>query len=139
MSLVMDENHEAILRNALKLEPNTVLPSDVVDLYWDVERTARRLGQNLSVHELILVVMLAGRPTQENPVSFLDETNLKVGDRILAKYRGKWRWGRFVRQDQQTKRIHVALDEDNGEEERKMSATSVRFPTREELKLIGEV
>jgi len=134
----MDENHEAILRNALKLESNTDLPSDVVDLYWDIERTARRLGQNLSVHELILVVVLAGRPTQADPTSFLDERDIKTGDRVLAKYRNGWKWGRFVKHDHQQKKVIVTLDDDNGEEERRFSATGVRHPSREELKLIGE-
>ena len=138
MAIVIDENHEAILKTLLKFEPHAALPPDIVEMYWDVERTARRIGKNLSEHELILIVMLAGRPTQADPVSFLDEHEIQTGDRVLAKYRGKWRWGRFVRHDQETKRIHVTLDEDNGEDERKFSATSVRFPTREELKSIGE-
>jgi hypothetical protein len=140
MEQPIDEQHEAQLKTALKLSESQPLPESVVELYWDVSRTAIRLGTRISPSELILVVMLANRATTPDPVSFLDEEeHIQAGDRVLAKFRKAWRWGRFVRMDQHERRVIVALDDDPGENERSFAPTGVRYPSREELKAIGEV
>ena len=134
----MDESHESLLRTALKLGPEDPLPENVVDIYWDVARTSSRMGGTMSHPLLVLVVMLSGKGTPADPVSFLDEKDVSRGDRVLAKFRGKWRWGRWVLVDLADKKIHVQLDEDAGEDIRKFQPSSVRWPTRDELKSIGE-
>lgn len=129
----IDESHEALIRTALKLEGDTPLPEAVVSTYWDTERTARRLfRRGLNDTELILVLLLAGRPTLEKPVSFLDE-KAEPGDTVLAKHRGKWQWGIF--KSYKGKSVVVQL-EDETAEDREFDAISVRRPAREELETI---
>lgn len=135
----MDESHEAQLKTCLKLDQETPLPEAVVDLYWEVARTAHRLGGRVGMSELVLIVMLANAAPAPDPVSFLDEKDyVQKGDRVLAKFRKQWRWGRFVRMDERETKVIVSLDDDPGENERAFAPTGVRYPTREELKSIGE-
>ena len=129
----LPEHHEGLLKVALKLEESANIPQEVVDLYWDAERTARRMGHHIGGTELVLICLLANRATPPDPVSFLDE-NAKLGDRVLAKHRRDWRWGTF--KAKAGKKIIVQLDDDTGED-REFNPTAVRFPTREELSLIG--
>ena len=135
----MDDRHEAMLKTALKLVESQPLPEAVVELYWEAARTATRLGTRLSPSDLLTVVLLANAAPRPDPVSFLDERNdIQRGDRVLAKFRKAWRWGRFVRMDERDAKVVVPLDDDAGENERSFAPTSVRYPTREELKKIGE-
>lgn len=130
----MPEHHEGLLRTALKLEEGVALPDKLVELYWDAERTARRLGCRLDEHNLVTICLLANRTSPANPVSFLDQT-AQHGDRVLARFRGEWRWGFFKCKN--GKSIIVQIDDDTAED-REFHPTSVRFPSKEERKLIGE-
>lgn len=135
----MDERHEAMLKTALKLTEDHSLPDAVVELYWDAARTALRLGTRIGPPELLTIILLAKAAPPSDPISFLDERgHIQRGDRVLAKFRKAWRWGRFVRMDERDAKVIVALDDDAGENERAFAPTGVRYPTREELKLIGE-
>jgi hypothetical protein len=134
----MPESHEARLKTALKLNECDDLPKDVVDIYWQVARTARRLGAPCDTSELLLVCLLANKPSRPDPVSFLDNTELEYGTRVLAKFRNQWRFGKLIRVDKQTKKVIVSLDDDPGADERTFSPTSVTLPSHEELKGIGE-
>jgi hypothetical protein len=136
---IIGESDEAMLKTALKLHDNDDLPKEIIELYWEAERTARRLRAPLSHHELVLICLLANRATRPDPISFLDRTDLKVGARVLAKFRNSWRWGKLVRIDQQLKKVIVSLDDDNGADERTFAPTNVVEPSFEELKKIGEV
>lgn len=128
------EEHEGLLLSALKLEPNNELPKDVVELYWETTRTARRIGQPVSGDLLVVICLIAGRATQSDPVSFLDREPV-VGERVLAKHRDEWHWGEFKRLN--GKRVIVQLDDDTAED-REFGPTQVRRPSRAERKLIGE-
>lgn len=130
----LPDHHEGLLRTALKLEDGAPLPEKLVELYWDAERTARRIGARLDDTCLVMICLLANRATPADPVSFLDQP-AKHGDRVLAKYRGEWRWGTF--KHKKGNNVVVQIDDDTAED-RSFSATSVRLPSREELKLIGE-
>lgn len=134
----MPESHEARLKTALKLNECDDLPKEVVDLYWEVTRTARRLGSPVDARELILVCMLANKPSRPDPVSFLDHGDLQYGTRVLAKFRNQWRWGKLVRVDKRQKKVVVSLDDDAGADERTFSPTNVTLPSNEELRGIGE-
>lgn len=130
----LPECHEGILKTALKLEPNDLLPDELVQLYWDAERTARRIGCRLDNNNLVTICLLANRTTPADPVSFLDQT-AKHGDRVLAKFRGEWRWGVF--KARRGKLVLVQIDDDTAED-REFSATAVRRPSKEERAFIGE-
>lgn len=130
----LPEHHEGLLRTALKLEVDAELPDKLVELYWSAERTARRIGCRLNENNLVTICLLANRTTPASPVSFLDQ-NSKHGDRVLARFRGEWRWGTF--KVKRGKNIVVQIDDDTAED-REFHPTSVRLPSREELKLIGE-
>ena len=124
---VMNENHEALLKTALRLESDQFLPKNIVDLYWKFERTLRRLHCNVSVEALALMCILIDRPTPEAPVSFLDSDATR-GDRVLAKLAGDWRWGNYV--GVKNKQVIVTLDSG---EDHLFSPVDVRIPTREEI------
>ena len=136
MDRPLPEHHEGLLKTALKIEQEKALPSDIIELYWDAERTARRMGARLDSTSLVMICLLANRATPANPVSFLDETNAKHGDRVLAKFRGDWRWARFKRFN--GKVVIVQVDDDPAVEDREFYPTSVRWPSKEEKKLIDE-
>jgi hypothetical protein len=134
----MNDEHAALLRTALKLEDGADLPQNVIDTYWDLERTARRLRATIDRTALLMIVMIARGGSPPDPDSFLDEVPaMKRGDRVLAKFRNQWKWGKFVAVEQATKRIIVELDQDCGSE-RNFQPTGVRKPTKEELVSIGE-
>lgn len=130
----LPECHEGLLRTALKLEEGDQLPDKLIELYWDAERTARRIGCRLDNNNLVTICLLANRTSPANPISFLD-VSAKHGDRVLARFRGEWRWGFF--KVKKGKCIVVQIDDDTAED-REFHPTSVRFPSKEELKLIGE-
>jgi len=133
----LPEDHEALLKTALKLEPDHLLPHEVVELYWDATRTARSMCCNIGVETLVTICLLANRATPAAPVSFLDICkDVKVGSRVLARFRGEWRWGEYF--GNFSKRIQVQIDDDTAEV-REFAPTSVRLPSRAELKMIGEV
>jgi len=130
---------EGKLRTALKLSPEQAIPTEVLEIFDDVTRTARMLGFQFGDRELLLVAMLAKMPTPADPLSFLDTAKTcEVGTRVLARFRNQWRWGRFIRVNGFDKKIEISLDDDEGTDKRSFQPTSVRLPTREELKLIGE-
>lgn len=128
------EEHEGLLKSALKLEENGELPKDVVELYWQTTRTARRIGQHVSGDLLVVIALLAGRATKPDPVSFIDREPV-AGERVLAKHRDEWHWGVFKRVN--GKSVVVQLDDDTAED-REFGPTQVRRPSRAERKLIGE-
>jgi hypothetical protein len=132
----LPEEHEALLKTILKLEPDSSLPDTLVELYWDAARTARRIGCNVGHELLITICLLANRATPAAPVSFLDVAKqTKVGSRVLARFRGDWRWG--VYHGTVGVNVRVEIDDDTAEV-REFAPTSVRLPSREELKKIGE-
>ena len=130
----LPDYHEGLLKTALKLEPTDDLPADIIDLYWSTERTARSVGCRIGNEMLVTICLMASRTTPANPVSFLDEKP-RHGDRVLAKFRNEWRWGVYLRTH--GKAIVVQIY-DNTAEEREFGPTHVRWPSKEELKLIGE-
>jgi hypothetical protein len=67
-------------------------------------------------------------------VTFLD-ADAQRGDRILVKFRGKWRFASYVKRD--VDGGIVAIIEDDLAEERRFRSTSVRWPTSEEIKAAG--
>lgn len=134
----IDEAHENLLRTALNLSEEQQLPSDVVELYWEFARTAHRINSLITPEMLVSIIVLAGRSVPEKPASILDSiSDLEINARILAKFRNKWRWGRFQMYDKNEGKVIVQLD-DGTSENRKFRPTSVRLPTREELQEIGE-
>lgn len=131
--LVLPETHEALLRRALKLEEDANLPQHLIDLYWNAERTNRRLFmRGVDDNLLVTILLLAGLATPAPPVSFLDK-NAKRGDRVLVKHRDEWVWGTF--KAYKAKKVIVQLD-DGTAEDRECEPTHVRTPAREELALI---
>ena len=135
----MVEEHEAMLKTALKLGPSDILPAKVVDLYWEFTGTARRIGHPIGGRELVTICILSGMPTPENPISFIDAVNagkVKLEDIVLAKFRRQWRWGRYQGYNSAQKRILVQLDDDTAEV-REFNPTGVRFPIKEEMDSIG--
>jgi hypothetical protein len=134
MDRPLPEHHVQLLKSALKLDEEATLPEHVEEIYWCVERTARRIGQNIDGNTLVMICMLANRPTTPDPVSFLD-AKPAYGDKVLAKFRGDWRWGVFHKMAR--KKVVVQLDDDTAEE-REFHPTQVRRPSREEKALIGE-
>lgn len=138
MAREMNESHEALLKTALKLNENDELPENVVDIYWQVETTARRLHLGIGCSELLLVALFSNRPTPEDPVSFMDlvyANKVHLNDRVVAKFRNQWRWGWFkgVKDD----KVVVQLDDDTAEE-REFAPTGVRIPSKDEKRKIGE-
>jgi hypothetical protein len=132
----LPEEHEGLMKTALKLQPTEALPTGLVELYWDAERTARRIGCRLDMTSLVMICLLANRATPASPVSFLDGPKAVHGDRVLVRFRGEWRWG--VYKTQHGKALIVQVDDDPAIEDREFHPTSVRWPTKEELALIGE-
>lgn len=133
----IDENHEQALKQILRLSESETLPDNVVELYWDVNRTARRLGFSLSDRELLLILILVNRPVQEPPASFLTlikDKAVAVGDVVLAKHRDEWHWGNYKRMV--GKQVLVQLKDDTGED-REFQPICVRLPTKEEKDKIG--
>lgn len=128
------EEHESLLKSALKLEESSGLPKEIVELYWEATRTARRIGQNVSGDLLVTICLIANRGTRPDPVSFLN-SNPTLGERVLAKHRDEWHWGTFKRVN--GKQVVVQLDDDTAED-REFGPTQVRRPSRAERKLIGE-
>ena len=133
----LPEEHEGLLRTALHLKAGEALPEVVVRTYWDAERTARRMGARLDSTALVMICLLANRAAPEPPASFLDGPPPKHGDRVLAKFRDKWRWGHF--RAVKGRSVIVLVDDDPAVEDREFKPTDVRRPSREELSLIGEV
>ena len=134
----LPNEHEALLKTALKIEGGKDLPQNVIDTYWDMERTARRLRAPINATTLLMVVMLARGGSPPDPESFMDDVPaMKRGDRVLVKFRNKFVWGRFICADSVTKNITVELDQDSGDQ-RQFKPTGVRKPTIEELRGIGE-
>jgi hypothetical protein len=123
-----------LLKTALKLEENNELPKEVVELYWDTTRTARRIGQAVSGDLLVTICLLANRATPADPKSFLDR-DATTGERVLAKHRDEWTWGTF--KSTRSGKVIVQLDDDTAED-REFGPTLVRRPSRAERKLIGE-
>ena len=120
-------------------KPDEALPDNLLEVYDKVRRTARRLGKGMDDTLLVVAAMLAGQPTPEAPISFLDTAlEMSKDERVLAYFRGKYRWGRFQRVQDYDKRIVVILDE-SPSEERKFKPTSVRRPSSDELRGIGEL
>jgi hypothetical protein len=115
MDRPIPEEHEGLLKSALKLEENNELPKEVVELYWDTTRTARRIGQAVSGDLLVTICLLANRATPADPKSFLDRDAKST------------RSGKVI----------VQLDDDTAED-REFGPTLVRRPSRAERKLIGE-
>lgn len=139
LSHPLPENHENKLRTILGLGPGDLLPAEVEETYDAVRRTARKLHFHMDDRELILVSMLAGRPTPEPPASFFDQVNkLDHGAKVLAKYRGKMRFATYKGYDRHAKQVLVDVDDYPGEI-RRLKITSVRMPTKEELNLVGEL
>ena len=139
MDRPMPEELEGQLKTALKLRPNENLPDDVIKLFWEVERTCRRIGHHITGSDLVWIAINSGRPTPENPVSFIDEVlagKVGIDDIVLAKFRNKWEWGRYQGYDDSDKRILVQLD-DGTAEVRKFKPTGVRFPIKEEMDAIN--
>lgn len=138
MSRPIYDVHEALLRTALNITEDGVLPENVVELYWDYARTYSRLGLPIDPAAIAHIVVIAGRAVQDPPTSFLDIAGqLDRGAKVVAKFRNKWRWGQFIEIDEADKRVLVQLDDDTAEI-RKFQPTSVRLPTEEELADIGE-
>jgi hypothetical protein len=134
----ISEEHEAILKTALNIEESEPLPDNVRELYWDVERTARRIGGRVDGALLVFIAVWSGRPTPGEPVSFLDVIKtkaIKVQGRVLARHRNEWHWGKY--KGVKGKKIVVQLDDDTAED-REFHPTVVRLPTRDEVKTIGE-
>ena len=132
------ENDEAQLKTILKLEESESLPQKVKELYWQVSRTARRLGFAVTGHELLLIAMLLNRAEPEQPKSFLDivrANKVKRDDRVIAKFRGDWKWGWYKGTKQN--KVLVQLDDESAED-RQIGPTLVRLPTKDELATIGE-
>lgn len=138
MDRSLSNEHEALLRTALRLDESRSIPDRAIDLYWEFSRTLRRLGLPLTERELAIITVLAGLAPPEPATSFLDEAPvLQVNDRVLAKFRGKFRWGYYQGVDSRSKKILVQLDDETAEV-RNFSPTSVRLPEKEELASIGE-
>lgn len=138
MTHPIPDQHVNLFRTLLSLGPNDDLPEDIVDLYGYVRRATTRLGVGISPSEFILIAVLAGRAPQQEPTSFMDDDTVKTDDLVLVKFRNTWRWARFIRADQQEKKIYATIEDDGGSV-RKFQPTSVRWPTKEELKSIGIV
>lgn len=133
----MDESHEQMLKKVLKLSEADPIPENIKDLYWDIVRTARTLGFSISERELLLILIIANRPVQESPVSFFDlviEDAVKTNDRVLAKWRDKWRWGTY--KGISSDKVVVQIDDETAED-RKFGPTFVRLPTQKEIDKVG--
>lgn len=133
------DTHEQQLKRVLNLGESDAIPENIVDLYWDITRTARSLGMSIGDRELLLILILANRPIQEQPVSFLDtlkEQQIQPEHYVLAKFRNQWRWGNYKKVVDE--KVIVVLRDDTGEE-RTFKATNVRLPTKDEEKLLEKV
>ena len=143
MSLVISDAHEALLRTATGTEPNSSLPQEVVDLYWEFDRVLRRLGERVRPDTLALIAVLSGRKVQPPVEDFSDVVNrgeVKEGDRVVACLRTRWRWGWYrgvVTANGEIEKIKVEF-EDGTIEHRKVDPNKVRLPYANELKEIGE-
>jgi len=133
----MIPNDVALLRTLLKIDENTPLPEALVDLYWKVTNTFRRVQENITPKDLAWMVLLLDRPTPTDPVSFLEivkDKGVKRGDRVLAYDDKDWKAGKYV--GTKNRQILVALDGKG--DSREFGPTVVRLPDRLELALIGE-
>jgi hypothetical protein len=140
---VISQDQELLLKTAVNIPENEPLPERVVELYWEVNRTARRLGLPMSKDMIAMLVVLCGFAPKPDPVSFMDDIEhglVQHGDRVLGEFRSKWRWGWYRGVDNSApsrKKVKVEFDDGNSEV-RSLSPTKVRRPTKEELTKIGE-
>lgn len=131
------ECHESIVRAASGTTSGSI-PERVVDIYWDLSRTLRKVGLNVTEREIALVCVLAGMPSPDPPVSFLnaiEEYGIAPGDKVLVKFRKKWRWAIF---SQLKDGKVVAQIEDDLAEDREFLITNVRVPSLEEKQSLLE-
>jgi hypothetical protein len=133
----MEGNHEALLKTALRLQEHEPLPTEIVERYWEVSRTFRRLGETVRGQDLAWIAILAGRPVPKAPTTILDvikDGQLVRGGRVLGLWRDEWKFGRYVKS--RGKKVIVVLDE-GPPEEREFGPTEVRIPDRNELSVVG--
>lgn len=140
---VICDEHEQLLRTAIGADHTGVLPAEVEEKYWELERTMRRLGLRISGTELAFLTVLCGMAPPPAPKSFLDIVNadgVQIGDRVIAEFRKKWQWGRYAGIDTSVRslpKIKVELDDETAEI-RLIGPTKVRLPRPGEMKKIGE-
>lgn len=132
------EDHEAMLKTVCGIDEDGELPKHVVKKYWQMERALRKVHCSFTHETLALVSVLADTVAEPPPESFLDVAQtLSRNDRVLAKFRNGWRWGKYQHVRPEIPAIVVQLDSEDAED-REFTPTKVRLPTREELKAIGE-
>ena len=139
--IILSEEHEALLRNALQIDDqrrNT--PQEALDMYQELRVSLRRLSRPMSVEFIALVPVLLNRVVRPEPQTFVDEIKeaaeeVKYGTRIVAKFRGTWQAGRFIKLS--GKQVVVVLDDDTAEE-RRLGLTMVRLATSDDLEKLGE-
>ena len=116
---------------------NEPLPPEIVERYWELSRTFRRLGEVIRGPDLAWLVVLAGRPIPKPPTTILNSIKngqLAKGDRVLGLWRDEWKFGRYIKQ--RGKKVVVILDE-GPPEERELSALEVRIPDINELAVVS--
>jgi len=131
---LLAENHEARIRTALKLQDTESLPPAVIENYWKITRVASSLGLPLDDQLLVMVVAFSVAVPAETPETFLNTVELgdvTRRDRVVARYKNRWRWGVYERINAD-KKVVIVFD-DNPEYSRNISPTFVRLPTQKEL------
>lgn len=135
----MPEHHEVLLKALLRLNEEDSLPPAVEDLYNELRRAMRICGAFVNENQLILIPILLNRVERPEAESFLDTVaaNLVARDElVVAKWRGKWQFGRYISTDVKRKKVRVVLEDETGEE-REIAAGEVRLPTAGECEVMG--
>jgi hypothetical protein len=122
-------DHEAVLKSILRLDETEDLPPEVLSGYHDLRRCLGRVGEPVSTQSLVLLCLLLNRPSPPDPVSFID-VKAEPDTRVLAHYRGSWRWGTF--KYYRGRKVFVQVDDDTATV-REFGPTKVRVPTKTEL------
>lgn len=131
----MDEEHEAMLLRLTGQDVNGSLPDRVREVYWELKKIADPIRARIEPITLAWIVMLANSAPKETPESFLDEKNVKRGDPVVVKFRGRYRLARWIENDKHEKKVIAAMDDDG--EERRFSPTNVRLATEADLEAVG--